>query len=77
MTKTNKEGAPAYDWHAFQQPLEPDPESEGEARQAEGKTKDECETCGEGQDALVHQIDDSGNPTLEARQAVERGDTEI
>ena len=79
MTK-NEPNPLSYDWHAFND-RHPDPEAlqpDAEGDDAPSKTpEDECETCGAGRDALVHQVDDSGNPTLEARQAAERGDTTL
>jgi hypothetical protein len=65
MTK-NEPTNPATDWHRFQQPLKDPDEDSGEATEVDEKGKD-CETCGQPTDALVHEVDDAGNPTREAQ----------
>ena len=78
-TKSTKSGPPAHDWHSFQAPFvelsdEEQEEVNAGEREPELDDRDECETCGEGHKHLMHQVDEAGNPTDEARQAYERGD---
>lgn len=71
MTKKSDEPQnPGTDWHQFRQPLQDPDKDSGEATELDEKGKD-CETCGQPEDALVHQVDDSGNPTPEAQAKAE------
>lgn len=66
---------PSTDWHSFQLPYKPLNEEEqeelnrGERQLEVDEDRDECETCGEPRDALVHQGPE-GQRLHEARLAV-------
>jgi hypothetical protein len=71
-TKKDTDGIGGTNWHAWQAPLAEPEKGSGEATEVDEKGKD-CEVCGQGADALVHQVDDSGNPTPEAQHEAETG----
>jgi hypothetical protein len=74
MTKqSDQPHNPGADWHKFN----PFPDEDAEGNEVKGHDG-ECETCGEDEDALVHQVDEAGNPTEEAQRrfADERSDVE-
>lgn len=57
------ENYPSTDWHSFRVP----PETDENGDKVKGRNENACETCGEPRDALVHQVDEAGNPTQEAQ----------